>query len=71
MLTELIKSVLTLVIAFFLKLLFVAIGVEIDPIIFNTIVAGIVLWLLTQLGYGLTARAVRGTRAESLLPEDK
>lgn len=67
MFSELLKTVLTIVVAFLLRLALAAIGVEIDVAIFDTIVAGIVVWLLTQLGYGLTARAVRGTRAEALL----
>ena len=69
MFSELLKTVLTIVIAFLLRLAFAAIGVEIDIVIFDTIVAGIVVWLLTRLGYDLTARAVKGTRAEPFLVE--
>lgn len=67
MFSELLKSALTLVVAYLLKLALAALGVEIDEVTFNTIVASIVVWLLTQLGYGLTARAARGTRAEKFL----
>lgn len=67
MFSELLKTVLTVVVAFGVRWLFTAIGVEVDEATFNAIVGGIVVWLLTQLGYGLTARAVKGTRAESLL----
>ena len=67
MFSELLKTVLTIVVSFGLRWLFTAIGVEVDELTFNAIVAGIVLWFLTQLGYGLTARALKGTRAEPLL----
>jgi len=50
MLNELIKGVLALVIGAGLKLLLAAIGVEIDPVLFNTIVAAIVLWIMIHLG---------------------
>jgi hypothetical protein len=50
MLNELLKSALVLVVSFLLKLALAAIGVEIDPVLFNTIVAGIVVWILAQLG---------------------
>jgi hypothetical protein len=48
--TELLRSVLVLIVAFLLRLALTAIGVEIDPVTFNTIVAAIVVWVLTQLG---------------------
>lgn len=50
MLNELLKAALTLVVGFLLKVGLAAIGVEIDPVLFNTIVAAIVLWILAQLG---------------------
>jgi len=56
MFTELLKSVLLLVVSFGVKWFFALIGVEIAPEVFNAIVAGIVAWLIAQLGYGLTVR---------------
>lgn len=56
MLTDLVKAVLTLVVGFLLHLFFVAINVVIDPVIFDTIVAGVVLWFVVHLGYGLTLK---------------
>ena len=50
MLNELLKSALILLISFALKFLLGAIGVEIDPVLFNTLVAAIVAWILAQLG---------------------
>lgn len=50
MLNELLKAALVLIVSFLLKLGLAAIGVEIDPILFNTIVAGIVTWILAHLG---------------------
>jgi uncharacterized protein YacL len=60
MLSDLIKSVLVVVVAFLLKLALSAIGVEIDPVLFNTIVASIVTALLALMGYeGVKARVNR------------
>lgn len=50
MATELLRSVLLLVIAFALRWLLALINVEIDETTFNTIVAAFVAWVLTQLG---------------------
>jgi hypothetical protein len=50
MLNELLKSALVLVISFALKYGLAAIGVEIDPVLFNTIVTAIVVWILAQFG---------------------
>ena len=50
MTTELLRSVLLLVIAFALKWFLQLIGVEIDEVTFNTIVAAFVAWVLTSLG---------------------
>jgi hypothetical protein len=50
---ELLKSVLTVIVAFLLKLGLQAIGVEIDSALFNTIVAAIVIYFLTLAGYGV------------------
>ena len=61
MATELLKSVLVLVIAFALRFVFAAIGVEIDEVTFNTIVAAIVVWVLTQLGVETAKRAAPKT----------
>ena len=61
MLGDLLKSVLTLLVAFALRWFLALIGVVIDDVVFMSIVAGIVTWLLTQLGYGLTVRVLRNT----------
>jgi hypothetical protein len=57
MLNEVIRGVLAIVIGAILKLVLVAIGVEIDPILFNTLVAAIVVWIMIQLGFE-TAKAM-------------
>jgi Kef-type K+ transport system membrane component KefB len=59
---DLLKAALTLVVGFLLQLFFKAIGVEIDPALFNTIVAAIVLWFLTLFGTEATVRGIRGIR---------
>ncbi len=51
MLDELLKSALTLVIGFGLKWIFAQIGVEIEPALFDTIVAAFVMYFLTLFGY--------------------
>lgn len=51
MFDELFKSVALVVVSFLLKMALAAIGVEIDEVLFNTIVAGIVSYLLALLGY--------------------
>jgi hypothetical protein len=56
MLSELLKTVLAIVIGAGLRALLAAIGVEIDPVLFNTIVTGIVTWILIQLGLEAAAR---------------
>ena len=56
MTTEFLKLILTVVIGFALRLLLSAIGVEIDEELFNTLVAGIVLWILTLLGMEVAYR---------------
>lgn len=48
--SETLKLVLAVVIGALLRIALVAIGVEIDEALFNTIVAGIVVWIATQLG---------------------
>lgn len=50
MLNELLKAALVLVVGFALKTLLAAIGVEIDPELFNTLVAAIVTYILALLG---------------------
>jgi len=50
MLNELLKAALVLVVSFALRVGLAAIGIEIDPVLFNTIVAGIVAWILAQFG---------------------
>lgn len=50
MTTELLRSVLVLLVGFVLRLALAAIGVELDEVVFNTLVAAIVVWVLTALG---------------------
>lgn len=50
MLSEVLRGVLAIVIGAILKLALAAIGVEIDDVLFNTLVAAIVTWILIQLG---------------------
>lgn len=50
MLTEVLKPVLVIVVAFALKYALAAIGVELDEATFNAIVAGIVTYLLALVG---------------------
>ena len=50
MLTELVKTVLVLVIGYVLRLAFVALGVEIDEATFNAIVLGIASYFLSLVG---------------------
>lgn len=57
MLNELLKAVLVPVVAFGLKYILAAISVEIDPVLFNTIVVGIVAWILAHLGLEIAAKA--------------
>ena len=64
MFTELLKSALTLVAAFVVRWFFALIAVPIDDVLFNSIVAGIVVWLMTQLGYGLTVRVLPDAAVE-------
>jgi hypothetical protein len=57
--TEIIASVLTILVGALLKIIFAAIGVEIDEVIFNTIVAGIVTWFMTHLFTRVTEQGIR------------
>jgi hypothetical protein len=59
---ELLKAALTLLVGFFLQLALKAIGVEIDPVLFNTLVAGIVVWFLTLFGVEATLRGIRAVK---------
>lgn len=61
MLTEVLKPVLVIVVAFLLRWLFAAIGVEIDEGTFNAIVAGIVTWLLALVGVEGARKAAPNT----------
>jgi len=70
MLTELLKSALTLVAAFVVRWFFALIAVEIDDVLFNSIVAAIVVWLMAQLGYGLTVLALPRAVDRGFLKED-
>lgn len=60
---ELLQAALTLVVAFFLRWFFAAIGIELEEGLFAAIVGAIVAWLLGLFGVGLArAAGVRGIR---------
>ena len=60
---DLLQTVLVLVVAFVFHLYLGAIGVVLDPTLFNTIVAATVVWLLAQFGVeAAKALKVRGIR---------
>jgi uncharacterized protein YacL len=50
MLNELLKAALVLVVSFLLRAVLTALGVDIDPELFNTIVAAIVAYVLATFG---------------------
>jgi uncharacterized protein YacL len=50
MLNELLKAALVLVVSFLLRAALTALGVDIDPELFNTIVAAIVAYVLALVG---------------------
>ena len=50
MTTELLRSVLVLLVSFVLRLALDAIGVEIDEAVFNALVVGIVAYIFAALG---------------------
>lgn len=58
---ELVKAVLVAVVGYLLRLGLGLIGIEIDPVLFNTIVAGIVAYLLGLFGYEI-ARGIAPRR---------
>jgi hypothetical protein len=53
---ELLKSVLLVVVSYALKLALAALGVQIDDVLFNTIVAAVVAYVLSLLGLGIAAK---------------
>jgi len=60
---ELLQAALSLVVAFALRWLLVAIGVELDEGVFIALVAGIVVWLLGLFGVEVARAAkVRGIK---------
>ena len=61
MATELLKSVLVLIVAFLLRSALVALGVELDEVTFNTIVAAIVVYVLALVGVEAARRAAPKT----------
>lgn len=50
MLNEFVKALLVVVVGYGLKFALAAIGIEIDPVLFNTLVAAIVAYILALLG---------------------
>jgi hypothetical protein len=60
---EVIASVLTILISFAIKWFFALINVEVPEATFNAIVAGIVLWFMTQLGTRVTVMGIRSLRS--------
>lgn len=61
MTTELLRSILLLVVAFALRWFLALINVSIDEVTFNTIVAAFVVWVLTSLGIEGARRAAPDT----------
>jgi DMSO/TMAO reductase YedYZ heme-binding membrane subunit len=60
---DLLQTALVLVVAFVFHLYLGAIGVTLDPTLFNTIVAATVVWLLSKFGVEVArARGVRGIK---------
>lgn len=60
--SQLLESLLVILIGFALNWFLAQIGVELDVAVFNAIVAGIVVWVLRALGLELTFRAIAGVR---------
>lgn len=60
--SQLLESLLVILIGFGLSWLMVQIDVELDVGVFNAIVAGIVLWILRLLGLELTFRVIASVR---------
>lgn len=56
MISELLKAVLVPVVAVALRFALAVIGVEIDPVLFNTLVTAIVVWILAQFGLEAAAK---------------
>jgi len=69
MLSDLIKSVLVLVVAYLVKLGLAAINVVVDEGTFNAIVAGIVTLLLALFGHALLVRSNPSLVERGLLKE--
>ena len=69
MLSELYKSVLTLLVSFAVRWFFALIGIEISDETFFAIVGAIVVWILKQLPYELTVRVFPGAVKRGLLKE--
>ena len=61
MASELLKSVLVLVIAFVLRMALTAIGVQLDEVVFNTIVAALVAYVLALVGVEAAKKAAPKT----------
>ena len=61
MASELLKSVLVLVVAFLIRLALTALGVDIDEETFNTIVAAIVAYVLALVGVEAAKSAAPNT----------
>ena len=68
---NLIKAVLTLVVAYLLKLFFDLIGYTLDPAVFNSLVAAIVVWFLTFFSYNTSVLAVNRYQASRVKKEVK
>lgn len=60
---NLLSAALTLVVSFLLRWFFAYINVQIDEQLFNTIVAGIVLWFMTLFGANTTRTGFMYARA--------
>jgi hypothetical protein len=67
--SDLVKAALTLIVGFLLHLVFVAIKVEIDPVLFDTIVAGIVTYFLALFFHQVTIKVFPSLVQRGLLKE--
>ena len=59
--SDLLKSVLVILVSFFVRWFFGVIGVEIDDATFNAIVAALVTLFLSLIGVGAAQRAMPNT----------
>ena len=63
MLNEVIRGVLAILIAAGLKIVLAAIGVEIDEVLFNTLVAGFVTYVMILIGLEPVLAGIRKVKS--------